>query len=43
MTPVDDVTTVVADALGRAGAGARLCVLPHGPLTVATPSGPATA
>ncbi len=43
MTPVDDVTTAVADALGRAGAGARLCVLPHGPLTVATPSGPATA
>ena len=31
MTPVDDVTTAVADALGRAGAGARLCVLPHGP------------
>jgi lactate racemase len=43
MTPVDDVTTAVADALARAGAGARLCVLPHGPLTVATPSGPATA
>ena len=27
-----------ADALDRKGPGARLCVLPHGPLTVATPS-----
>ena len=43
MAPVDDLTAAVADALGRAGPGARLCVLPHGPLTVATASGPATA
>ena len=43
MTPVHDVTAAVAEALDRSGPGARLCVLPHGPLTVATPSAAATA
>ena len=38
LTPVHDVGAAVADALDRKGPGARLCVLPHGPLTVATPS-----
>jgi nickel-dependent lactate racemase len=35
MEPVHDVGAAVADALTRRGAGARLCVLPQGPLTVA--------
>jgi nickel-dependent lactate racemase len=35
MRPVPDVTAAVAEALGR-GPGKRLCVLPQGPLTVAT-------
>ena len=35
MTAVHDL----GDALARKGDRARLCVLPHGPLTVATPSG----
>jgi nickel-dependent lactate racemase len=37
MTPVDDVTRAVTRAVDRHGVGARVCVLPHGPLTVATP------
>jgi nickel-dependent lactate racemase len=37
ITPVHDVAAAVAEALGRRGLGARLCVLPRGPLTVATP------
>ncbi len=36
MHPVTDLTEAVADALARRGPGARLCVLPQGPLTVAT-------
>jgi nickel-dependent lactate racemase len=36
MRPVGDVTAAVAEALKRAGPGARVCVLPEGPLTVAT-------
>jgi nickel-dependent lactate racemase len=36
MTAVNDVTAAVAEALARQGPGARLCVLPRGPLTVAT-------
>ena len=36
LTPVGDVTAAVAAALDRAGPGARLAVLPQGPLTVAT-------
>lgn len=39
MTPIGDVSAAVADALDRCGEGARLCVLPRGPLTVATPVG----
>jgi hypothetical protein len=38
MTPVHDIGTAVREALARKGDRARLCVLPHGPLTVATPS-----
>ena len=38
LTPVHDVGAAVSEALERKGPGARLCVLPHGPLTVATPS-----
>jgi hypothetical protein len=34
---VSDVSEAVARA-ARAGAGARVCVLPLGPLTVATPA-----
>ena len=36
MRPVDDPTTAVVEALAQRGPGARLCVLPQGPLTVAT-------
>jgi len=36
LRPVSDLATAVDEALARAGAGARLCVLPEGPLTVAT-------
>jgi nickel-dependent lactate racemase len=39
LTPVGDPTAAVAEALERSGPGGRLCVLPHGPLTVATPAG----
>jgi nickel-dependent lactate racemase len=38
LTPVQDVARAVADALRAAGPLARLCVLPQGPLTVATAS-----
>ena len=38
LSPVGDVAAAVADALGAAGPRARLCVLPQGPLSVATPS-----
>jgi nickel-dependent lactate racemase len=34
LTPIDDVSAAVRDALGRAGAGATLCVLPQGPQTI---------
>ena len=44
MTPVDDPARAVEEALalraGATGRPARLCVLPHGPLTVATASRP---
>jgi len=40
LRPVGDVTDAVGEALERAGPGARLCVLPEGPLTVATPARP---
>jgi nickel-dependent lactate racemase len=39
MEPVHDVGAAVAGALARRGAGSRLCVLPQGPLTVATSTG----
>ena len=38
LEPVGDIADAVARALDRAGPGARLCVLPQGPLTVATAS-----
>jgi nickel-dependent lactate racemase len=36
LSPVGDVSDAVARAVDRAGPGARVCVLPQGPLTVAT-------
>ena len=36
MVPVADPAAAVSEALERQGAGSRLCVLPQGPLTVAT-------
>jgi len=36
MVPVADASAAVSEALARRGPGARLCVLPQGPLTVAT-------
>ncbi len=36
LSPVGDVSDAVALAVDRAGPGARVCVLPQGPLTVAT-------
>ncbi len=36
LTPVHDPSAAVTEALDRSGPGARVCVLPHGPLTVAT-------
>ena len=36
LVPVDDLGTAVRAALARLGAGARVAVLPEGPLTVAT-------
>jgi nickel-dependent lactate racemase len=38
MTPVHDLATAVRAALEQKGDRARLCVLPEGPLTVATPT-----
>jgi len=38
LVPVHDLTEAVAGALASRGPGARLCVLPDGPLTVATAS-----
>jgi nickel-dependent lactate racemase len=37
LDPVDDVSDAVARAVAASGPGARVCVLPDGPLTVATP------
>jgi nickel-dependent lactate racemase len=34
LTPIDDVSAAVCDALERAGAAATLCVLPQGPQTI---------
>jgi nickel-dependent lactate racemase len=42
LTPVHDLSAAVAAALDGRGPGARLCVLPHGPLTVATATATAT-
>jgi len=39
LEPIADVTEAVADALARAGRAATACVLPQGPLTVATAPG----
>ena len=43
LVPVPDLAAAVADAIarapGRTGGPARVCVLPEGPLTVATPAG----
>jgi hypothetical protein len=36
LRPVADVSDAVARALDEAGPGARVCVLPQGPLTVVT-------
>ncbi len=36
LSPVGDVSDAVARALDQAGPAGRLCVLPQGPLTVAT-------
>jgi len=36
LSPVGDVSEAVARALDQAGPGARVCVLPQGPLTVVT-------
>jgi nickel-dependent lactate racemase len=38
LTPVQDLTSAVADALAAAGGAGRVAVLPEGPLTVATVS-----
>jgi nickel-dependent lactate racemase len=37
MVPVDDLGSALAEALAERGPRATLCVLPQGPLTVATP------
>lgn len=34
LTPIEDVSAAVKDALATAGAGATLCVLPQGPQTI---------
>ena len=36
LTPAPDLDGAVAAALGRLGPGARVAVMPEGPLTVAT-------
>jgi lactate racemase len=41
LRPVADVSAAVAEALAQRGDGARLAVLPEGPLTVATVTAPA--
>lgn len=38
LDPVADVSAAVRDALASVGGGGRVCVLPEGPLTVATPT-----
>jgi nickel-dependent lactate racemase len=43
LEPVGDVSDAVTRALERSGPGARLCVLPEGPLTVATALSDTTA
>jgi len=40
LEPVADVTEAVARAVHGVGPRASVCVLPLGPLTVATPDGP---
>jgi len=42
MTPVADVAEAVATALARRGSGARLCVLPRGPMVVPIAAVPGT-
>jgi lactate racemase len=42
MRPVPDVSDAVAEALASSGVGARLAVLPFGPLTVASAPDPVT-
>lgn len=37
LQPVADVSAAVESALAESTNGARVCVLPHGPLTIATP------
>ncbi len=37
MRPIHDLSEALGEALDRVGRAARLCVLPRGPLTVATP------
>jgi hypothetical protein len=37
LDPVEDLSTAVQRACADAGPGGRVCVLPDGPLTVATP------
>jgi hypothetical protein len=34
LAPAGDIAACAGEALGRAGAGARLCVLPDGPQTI---------
>jgi len=34
LTPAEDLSATINDAVGRAGPAARVCVLPRGPLTV---------
>ncbi len=41
LRPAPDLAAALSDALAESGPGASLCVLPEGPLTVATAGGPA--
>jgi nickel-dependent lactate racemase len=43
LRPVEDPSATVAELVARRGVGARVCVLPDGPLTVATVAGSATS